>query len=145
MQLDTLPPPLVLQSPSRASLSLVIEAETYQNCDVLVVGGGDSAIESALALSRQGTNRVTLCYRGENFLRARERNQQFVKDSETTGKLKALRNAQVVTIEPDSVLIEVAGTQQKVKNDFVFIQIGGESPEEFLRKIGIEIVEKAVV
>ncbi len=123
----------------------LIEAETYQNCDAMVVGGGDAAIEAALALSRQGTNRVTLCHRGDNFQRARERNQQFLRDAEAPGKLKVLLNAQMQAIKPDSVMVNIAGGPQLMKNDFVFILIGGESPDDFLRKIGIEIVEKAVL
>ena len=122
----------------------LIEAETYENQDLLVVGGGDSAIEAALALSRLAKNRVTLSYRGESFNRARERNQQQLASAEREGKLRVLRNSNVKEIKPDSVTLDSKGAPLTLPNHFVFILIGGESPEEFLRKTGIEIVEKSL-
>lgn len=122
----------------------LIEAETYQNQKLLVVGGGDSAIEAALALSRTGTNHVTLSYRGENFKRARERNQQFLDAASREGKLQVLRNSQVIEIRPDSVALSCNGSTTRLPNDYTFVLIGGESPEEFLRKTGVEIVEKVL-
>ncbi|MFB3921314.1 MAG: NAD(P)-binding domain-containing protein [Terriglobia bacterium] len=123
----------------------LIEAETYQRKNLLVVGGGDSAIEAALALSRAGANNVTLSYRGENFKRARERNQQSLEAAAREGKLRLLRNSQVVAIRPDSVTLDSDGAVGDLPNDYTFVLIGGESPEEFLRKTGVEIVEKALL
>ena len=122
----------------------LIEADTYEDQDLLVVGGGDSSIEAALALSRSGKNRVTLCYRGDDFKRARERNQQNLEAAEKEKKLQVFRNTNVAEIREDSVTLDCKGTPKKLPNHFVFVLIGGESPDEFLRKIGIEIVEKAI-
>lgn len=124
----------------------LIEAESYSNSDMLVVGGGDSALEAALALSRAGTNRVTLSYRGESFLRARERNRQQLQSAQAEGKIAVQLNSQVREIRPDSVVLQAAnaGTRSEVPNQCAFISIGGESPEEFLQKTGVEIVEKAI-
>jgi thioredoxin reductase (NADPH) len=122
----------------------LIEAETYENKDILVVGGGDSAIEAALGLSKHGRNRVTLAYRGEVFQRARARNQKLLAEAEAAGQLRILRNAQVAGIRADGVLVEVAGKPFQVQNDYVFILIGGNSPEEFLKRTGVEIVEKSL-
>ncbi len=124
----------------------LIEAESYSNSDMLVVGGGDSALEAALALSRSGTNRVTLSYRGESFLRARERNRQQIQSAQADGKIAVQLNSQVQEIRPDSVVLQAAnaGTHAEIPNQYVFISIGGESPDEFLQKTGIEIVEKAI-
>lgn len=122
----------------------LIEAETYQNKNLLVVGGGDSAIEAALALSRGGTNNVTLSYRGGDFKRARERNQQFLEAAAKSGKLHIVHNSQVVEICPDSVRLSSNGPVTDLPNDYTFVLIGGESPEEFLRKTGVEIVEKVL-
>jgi thioredoxin reductase len=122
----------------------LIEADTYDDQDLLVIGGGDSAIEAALALSKSGKNRVTLSYRGDNFSRARDRNQSALAAAESEGRLKVLRKSNVVDIRPDSVKLDCAGTETVLPNHYVFILIGGESPEGFLTKIGVEIVEKAV-
>lgn len=122
----------------------LIEAETYEDKNVLVVGGGDSAIEAAIALGRAGKNRVTLSYRGADFKRARERNQHFLEAAEKEGKLRVVRRSNLVEILPASVAIDVQGAREEIPNDYVFILIGGESPEEFLTKMGVEIVEKSL-
>ncbi len=122
----------------------LIEAESYEGKDVLVAGGGDSAIEAALALSRSGTNRVTLCYRGDSFHRARERNRAQLEQAVEGGRIRVLFNSRVERITTETVAIRTGEIESDLKNDFVFVLIGGESPNEFLRKMGIEIVEKAL-
>ena len=124
----------------------LIEAESYSNSDVLVVGGGDSALEAALALSRSGSNRVTLSYRGDSFLRARERNRQHLESAQAEGKITVQLSSHVREIRADSVVLQTADASaaKEIPNQYVSILIGGESPEEFLQKTGIEIVEKAV-
>lgn len=119
----------------------LIEAETYSGKDVLVVGGGDSAVEAALALSTGGRNRVALSYRGAEFTRIKQRNRTRLAEAEQTGALRVLRQTQVVRISEESVTLNSCG---EMPNDYVFVLIGGESPEEFLRRTGIEIVEKVV-
>jgi thioredoxin reductase/NAD-dependent dihydropyrimidine dehydrogenase PreA subunit len=122
----------------------LIEAETYENKDILVVGGGDSAIEAALALSRHKRNRVTLSYRKDDFSRARQRNQDFLSEAEGQGIINIARSSEVLEIQADSVTLSTKEGVKKIPNDFVFIMIGGESPDGFLQKTGIEIVEKVV-
>jgi len=122
----------------------LIEADSYQNKHLLVVGGGDSAIEAALALSRSGTNRVTLSYRGDSFQRARERNRQFLDTALKSEKIQVRRRSEVAEIRPDSVQLNAEGSQLELPNDYTIILVGGESPDEFLRRMGIEIVEKAL-
>lgn len=122
----------------------LIEAETYQNQDLLVVGGGDSAVEAALALSRAGTNRVTLSYRGDTFERVRERNRKSLDEAERNGRVAVKRKSNVLEIRPDCVRLGCGGSEINLPNHFVFALIGGESPEEFLRKTGVEIVEKVL-
>ncbi len=122
----------------------LIEADTYENQRVLVVGGGDSAIEAALALSRSGKNAVTLSYRGDSFRRARERNRQQLEQAQKDGRVRVLFNSSVVEIVPDSVALSVGGQVASIPNDYVFALIGGESPDEFLRKVGIEMVNKSI-
>jgi thioredoxin reductase (NADPH) len=122
----------------------LIEADTYEGKDVLVAGGGDSAVEAALALSRDNRNRVTLSYRGEVFQRLRDRNRQFLEESEKSGRVKVFRSSAIVEIQPHSVALDGKGVRTELPNDFVFILIGGESPEDFLRRTGVEIVEKSL-
>jgi thioredoxin reductase len=122
----------------------LIEADSYENQDVLVVGGGDSAVEAALALSKSGRNRVTLSYRGSEFKRLRQRNLDQLKIAESSGLCRVLRNSNLREIRSGDVAIEVGSQLTELKNDFVIGLIGGESPEEFLRKVGVEIVEKTI-
>jgi putative YpdA family bacillithiol system oxidoreductase len=122
----------------------LIEADSYEGKQVLVVGGGDSAIEAALALSRENRNRVTLCHRRDTFQRVRERNRQFLETAEKEGRVRILRNSHVTAIAGDTVTVDTGGKSETFRNDYVFVLIGGESPEEFLRKLGIQIVEKVV-
>jgi thioredoxin reductase len=122
----------------------LIEAESYSDNEILVVGGGDSALEAALALSRDKRNRVTLSYRKDTFERARERNQQAIAQAERDGLVQVLRRSEVSEIRPAAVLLSTPDGPQEIPNEFVFVMVGGESPEGFLRKTGIEIVEKVV-
>jgi thioredoxin reductase/ferredoxin len=122
----------------------LIEADSYRDQDVLIVGGGDSAIEAALALSKDGHNRVTLSHRGDDFQRARERNRSMLADFCAKGSVRVLRRSNLREIHPDRVVLDVDGLTTELPNRYVFILIGGESPEDFLRKIGVEIVEKTV-
>jgi len=122
----------------------LIEADTYEDKDILVVGGGDSAVESALALSRAGKNRVALSYRGEEFQRVRDRNREHLHTAEKEGRLSVFRKSNVKQILPRSVALEHAGRVVELPNDYSFVLIGGESPEDFLRRTGVEIVEKVL-
>jgi thioredoxin reductase len=122
----------------------LIEAETYQDKNLLVVGGGDSAIEAALALSRSGTNKVALSYRGDAFQRAKDRNRQFLASATSEGRIQQLLKSEVQEIRPDSVTLTSNANKVDLPNDYTFVLIGGESPEDFLRKTGIEIVEKVL-
>ena len=120
----------------------LIEAETYENQDLLIVGGGDSALEAALALGRSGKNRVTLCHRGDGFERARERNRDRLKEAVQQGKIHVLLSSHLNEVRDKSVVLDCKGIPRELPNSFVFILAGGESPEEFLKKTGVEIVEK---
>ncbi len=122
----------------------LIEAEGYSARDLIVVGGGDSALEAAVGLSRINDNRVTLSYRGTSFKRARDRNREKLEAQQAAGKVRVMLESEVVEIGRDVVRLTSGGKDVEISNDFVFVMIGGESPEEFLRRSGIEIVEKAV-
>jgi thioredoxin reductase (NADPH) len=122
----------------------LIEADSYCDKEILVVGGGDSAVEAALALSRSGKNKVVLSYRGDSFQRARERNRAHLLQAQREGRLRIMLNSNVERITTEEVIISNSLGQDTLHNDFVFALIGGEAPEEFLQKIGIDMVEKAI-
>ncbi len=118
----------------------LIEAETYSNNHVLVVGGGDSAIEAAVALARQPGNRVTLSYRREEFVRLKEKNEERIREMMKSGEVEVIFRSEVVEIRPDSVVLRRQGAAERViQNDIVFIFAGGELPAEFLKKIGVRL------
>ena len=120
----------------------LLEAEEIKGKDILVVGGGDSAIESALLLA--GQNKVTLTYRGDSFSRIKPKNNSKINEAINSGLIHVMFNANPLRIEMDSVVIS-SGTEKqdiKINNDLVYIFAGGELPIQFLQKIGIQITKK---
>jgi thioredoxin reductase (NADPH) len=116
----------------------LIEADHYINKKILVVGGGDSAVEAAMGLARQTGNTVTVSYRQDRFSRIKERNTQHMEESIRTGKIRVLFNSSPVEFKSGSVLIDVQGAVQEIPNDFVWIFAGGTPPNAFLKKVGIQ-------
>lgn len=115
----------------------LIEADHYIDNRILVVGGGDSAVEAAMGLALQKGNRVTLSYRKESFSRIKERNSQRLETALRSEKLRVIFKSIPVEITEDSVTLNVEGELQKLPNDYVWIFAGGVAPNEFLKKIGI--------
>ena len=117
----------------------LIEADHYVNKNILVVGGGDSAIEAAMGLAHQVGNKVTLSYRKEGFTRLKDRNEKRVEENARTGKLKIVFNSIPVEFKEKSVMLEVGVKVEEIPNDFVWIFAGGEPPTAFLKKVGVQI------
>jgi len=115
----------------------LIEADHYINKRILVVGGGDSAVEAAMGLAHQAGNQVALCYRGDQFSRIKERNIKRIEDCMRTGKVKVLFETNPVEFRADSVTLDVKDVLQEMPNDFVWIFAGGTPPNDFLKKIGV--------
>jgi putative YpdA family bacillithiol system oxidoreductase len=116
----------------------LIEADHYVNKQILVVGGGDSAVEAAMGLAYQVGNKVTLSYRQAAFGRIKERNAQHIEDSIRKGKVNVLFNSTPVEFTETSVVLDVSGRRQEISNDFVWIFAGGTPPNDFLKKIGVD-------
>ena len=112
-------------------------AEDYHDKDVLIVGGGNSAIEAALML--MDNNRVTLAYRGENFFRAKEDNQEQLEAAESDGRINILRKTNVTAIHDDAVDLNVDGKSESIPNDNVLTLIGTLPPVDFLLDMGLEL------
>lgn len=115
----------------------LIEADHYINKRILVVGGGDSAVEAAMGLANQTGNQVTLSYRSERFSRIKERNAKRIEDCMRSGKVRVLFNSTPVEFKPESVILDVNGAKQEIPNDFGWIFAGGTPPNAFLKKIGV--------
>lgn len=118
----------------------LLEPERIAGKKIVVVGGGDSAIESALLLKDQ--NEVILSYRSEKFSRLKLKNKERVEQSIADGSLTVLYGSDLVSISEISVVINVAGEISSIENDLVFIFAGGELPTQFLKNAGIEITKK---
>ena len=116
----------------------LIEADHYINKRILVVGGGDSAVEAAIGLGFQNGNQVTLSYRKGAFSRIKERNAKRLEECVRTGKVKMVLNSIPVEVKSDAVILNVNGELRKIPNDFVWILVGGIPPNDFLKKIGVE-------
>ena len=93
----------------------LIEADHYVNKKILVVGGGDSAVEAAMGLASQVGNTVTLSYRQATFSRIKERNNQRIQEFIRKGKVKVLFNSNPVEFRQDSVLMDVSSKPQTIE------------------------------
>ncbi|MCF8365196.1 MAG: NAD(P)-binding domain-containing protein [Bacteroidales bacterium] len=120
----------------------LLEPELINDKNILVVGGGDSAIESALLLA--DTNKVMLSYRNEVFSRIKPKNKIKIEEAIGEGKIEVLFNSTVTAIDDDAVSLKVRDQKEtlRIKNDLVFIFAGGELPTQFLEKTGIKITKK---
>jgi thioredoxin reductase (NADPH) len=118
----------------------LIEAKSYHHKHILVVGGGDSAVEAAVGLASQTANTVTMSYRRESFVRLKEKNEQRINELMKSKKVNVLFNSNIGEIKPQTVvLVQEGGTKSEIPNDLVFIFAGGELPTELLKKAGVRL------
>ncbi len=117
----------------------LLEPEVINDKDILVVGGGDSAVESALLLAPQ--NRVILSYRNDVFNRLKPKNSERIMEAAASGLVDLRFKTNVIAIEKEYIVLG-GETEQKIKNDLIFIFAGGELPTQFLQKAGIQITKK---
>ena len=115
------------------------DAERYRGQHVLVVGGGDSALEAAVALAAQPGARVTLSYRGEGFVRARRESRQAALAEHAAGRLELLLGSELVEIADGRVRLRGAAGPLELANDAVLLCLGGTLPSDFLGEIGVEV------
>lgn len=120
----------------------LIEADHYIGRRILVVGGGDSAVEAAMGLAHQQGNTVTLSYRQERFGRIKERNAKRIEEFAKSGRMRVIFNSNPVEFTEDSAVLNIQGKEQRIPNDYVWIFAGGTPPNEFLRKIGVRFGAK---
>jgi len=115
----------------------LIDPEQYKGQRVLVVGGGDSALEAAVAIAEQKGSKVTLSYRSEAFSRVKEKNRTALKAAEQTGRLRVMLKSSPTKIKPDLVTLKLEDKSVDIRNDAVIVCAGGELPTPLLKKIGV--------
>jgi len=115
------------------------DPEQYQGTRVLVVGGGDSAVEAAVQLATESDAQVAISYRNAEFTSCREANRTRIAGLIGSGRITALLPSQVTAVEKDAVRLDAGGKPVRLPNDFVIVNIGGELPLEFLAKAGVSM------
>jgi thioredoxin reductase (NADPH) len=120
----------------------LIDPEQYAGQHVLVVGGGDSALEAAGSIATETNAKVTLSYRSEAFSRAKPKNRERADRAAQSGRLKVMLKSKVLEIGSGSVDIEWQGRKHRLKNDAVIVCAGGILPTDLLKSIGVEIETK---
>jgi thioredoxin reductase len=120
----------------------LLEPEIIEKQKIMIVGGGDSAVEAAMLLYEN--NEVTISYRGETFTRLKPKNLEKINNLVNDKKINAIFNSNLVEIKDDFVNITISNPDRTVRfeNDLVYIYAGGELPTKFLEKMGIKIVTK---
>ncbi|MBU0479568.1 MAG: NAD(P)-binding domain-containing protein [Proteobacteria bacterium] len=120
----------------------LIDPDDHRGKHVLVVGGGDSALEAATSIAAVSGTTVTLSYRSDAFGRAKEKNRIKVEEAEKAGRLKVLLSSNVKGITPPHVTIEKGGETMEIQNEVIIVCAGGILPTGFLKEIGITIETK---
>ncbi len=120
----------------------IVEMEQFAGRRVLVVGGGDSAVESAVGLANQAGTEVQLSYRRDVFPRIKPRNQEKLDRAIVAGRIGMLLSTQLREVRADVAVLDGPGGTMIIPNDDVVIRIGGDAPYDFLERIGVRIVQK---
>ena len=115
----------------------LIDAQSYQNRHILIVGGGDSAVEAAIGLAKQPGNTVHISYRKPRFFRIKKKNEERINRLIKQGRILPLFSSNVTEITENSVALRVGEDQMTLPNHFVFIFAGGIPPFGFLKEMGI--------
>ncbi len=120
----------------------LIDPEQYRNMRVLVVGGGDSALEAAIAIAEQPGTTVTLSYRSEAFGRGKQKNRERLQALAAQGRIKVMLKSNVKLIEPIKVQLESNGQIIELDNEAIIVSAGGILPTPFLKEIGVMVETK---
>jgi thioredoxin reductase (NADPH) len=120
----------------------LIDPEQYCGQNVLVVGGGNSAVEAAASIAESGGRSVVLSHRGDAFAKANQANRQRIASAEQSGKLKVMLKSNVKEILGKSVVLEREGRLFELNNDAIIVNAGGILPTDFLRHVGISVEAK---
>lgn len=119
----------------------LVDAAGFTDSRLLVVGGGDSAVEASVALAEQPGNEVILSYRGEALFRIKPRNEARFREFAERGRVRPIFRSQVEVIGDREVRLRTAEGAVELRSDFVFVFAGGEPPYPLLRKMGVGFPE----
>lgn len=120
----------------------LIDPEQYRNQHVVVVGGGDSALEAAIAIAEQPGTTVTLSYRSEAFGRGKPKTRDCLKEMADQGRIDVRLKSNVKLIEENKLVLEQEGKTFEIPNDAVIVCAGGILPTPFLKEIGVMVETK---
>jgi thioredoxin reductase len=120
----------------------LIDAEQYRGSHVLVVGGGDAALEAALACAEEPGTSVAISYRSEAFGRVKAKNRQRLEEFEKAGRIKVMLKSNVKEIGAKNVVLDQEGNKIELRNDAVVVCAGGILPTPFLKEIGVLVETK---
>lgn len=122
--------------------SLLDDPGEFADEHVLVVGGGDSAVEGAMSLADVGAT-VTLSYRGDGFKRCKQGNQKRLAEMVAAGKLSMLLESNVTQFTEAEVSIKLKdGTLSTIPNHHAFVLIGADTPVTWLEANNVRFVER---
>ena len=120
----------------------LIDPQQYINKRVLIVGGGDSALEAAHSIADEAGTKVSISYRSESFSRAKEKNRKKIEKYVADGKMQVIMSSTVKNITVDGVELDQQGEKIEIGNDGIIVCAGGILPTPFLKEIGIQIETK---
>jgi thioredoxin reductase (NADPH) len=120
----------------------LIDPAQYRGQDILIVGGGDSALEAAASIAAEPATRVTLSYRSEAFNRAKPKNRDRIEAAIEAGQVQVFMTSTVREIRESSVILMQEGREIEIANDAVIVSAGGILPTPFLNSIGIQVETK---
>lgn len=120
----------------------LVDPEQYIGQSILIVGGGDSAVEAATSIARQPGTKVTLCYRGKVFDRVKQTNRDRLTTAQSRYHLTVLTETQVKEVKSNAVVVDTPEGVKQIPNDYVIVCAGGLLPTPFLHKVGIEVEAK---
>ncbi len=115
----------------------LVDSRQYQGKHVLVVGGGDSALEAAHSIAQEPGATVSLSYRGKMFNRAKGKNRRNVETAAKQGQLNIYMESNVKLIAQDKVTLSMVGEDIELENEAVIVCAGGILPTGFLDECGI--------
>jgi thioredoxin reductase len=116
----------------------LIDAEHYSGQRILVVGGGDSAVEAAIGLAQQRDNEITLSYRRDKLVRIKKKNQDRIDSLIASGRVQTLFPSEVLEIETEAVKLKAGDEERAIPNDWVFVFAGGVPPFGLLKEAGVQ-------
>lgn len=117
----------------------LVDPEQYRGLSTLVVGGGDSAIEAALAIAGEPGAKVALSYRRGSFARAKQANRERLERITAEGRVSLKLNTEVERIESGAVVLRNGSGSERIDNDAIIVCAGGIVPTEFLKRVGVAV------